>query len=46
MSVCRDSSSDSSSSDFVFSTIAESKPLDSVTFRLALKKARAKHGLF
>ena len=45
MSVCRDDSSDSSS-DFVFSTIVESKPLDSVTFRLALKKARAKHGLF
>ena len=40
MSVC----SDSSSSDLLVPFLT--KDLDSITFRLAIKKARAKHGLF
>ena len=40
MDIC----SDDSSSDFLVPFLT--KDLDSISFRLALKKARAKHGLF
>jgi len=41
MQICTD---DSSSSDFLVPFLT--KDLDSISFRLALKKARAEHGLF
>ena len=41
MQICTD---DSSSSDFLVGPLIQD--LDSISFRLALKKARAEHGLF
>jgi len=45
MLICSDSNS-SSSSDFLVGPLMQDLQLDSISFRLALKKARAEHGLF
>jgi hypothetical protein len=42
MDIC----SDDSSSDLFAPLVRDLQKLDSISFRLALKKARAKHGLF
>ena len=44
MLICSDNSS--SSSDFLVGPLMQDLQLDSISFRLALKKARAEHGLF